>query len=97
MVHFEIIWNQAESLSKSFTDLDRKKIFKEIRTGVDNLADSDSIAEYNEALGEVLFGLCSLCAHLEEKKGLVVNSFAALTQAIENKRIELTSLKENSK
>ena len=55
MRHFETIWNEAESVAKSFTDLGRKEILRKIRTGVDNLADSDSIAEYNEALGNVLF------------------------------------------
>jgi len=91
MMHFETIWNQAESVAKSFTDLGRKEIFKEIRAGVDSLSDSDSIAEYNEALGDILFGLCALCAHLEDKKGLQVNSAAALTQAIAKKRSELTA------
>ncbi len=89
MLHFETIWNQAESMAKSYTDLGRKDIFKEIRTGVDSLVDSDSIAEYNEALGDVLFGLCALCAHLEDKKNLQLNSAAALLNAIERKRIEL--------
>jgi hypothetical protein len=89
MLHFETIWNQAESVAKSFTDLGRKEILKEIRADVDNLSDSDSIAEYNEALGDILFGLCALCAHLEDKKGLQVNSAAALTQAIAKKRSEL--------
>ena len=89
MRHFETIWNEAESVAKSFTDLGRKEILRKIRTGVDNLADSDSIAEYNEALGNVLFELCALCAHLEEKKNLQLNSAAALTMAIDRQRAEL--------
>lgn len=93
MMHFETIWNQAESVSKSFTDLNRKEILGQVRAGVDNLADSDSIAEYNEALGDVLFGLCALCAHLEEKKGLQLNSAAALVHVIARKREELIAVK----
>jgi len=89
MIHFETIWNQSESVAKSYTDLARKEILGQIRTGVDGLADSDSETEYTEALGDVLFGLCALCAHLEEKKGLQINSAAALSQAIERKRAEI--------
>lgn len=89
MMHFETIWNQAESVAKSYTDLDRKEIIRQIRSGVDGLVDSGSIAEYNEALGDVLFGLCALCAHLEEKKGIQLNSAAALVNAIARKRTEL--------
>jgi hypothetical protein len=91
MIHFETIWNEAESVAKSYTDLYRKDILKAVREGVDGLSDSESIAEYNDALGQVLFGLCALCAHLEEKKGLQLNSAAALVQAIANKRSELVS------
>jgi len=91
MRHFESIWNEAESVAKSFSDLDRKDIFVQIRSATDDLVDSDSIAGYNEALGNVLFGLCSLCAYLEEKKNIELNSAAALTQAISNKRTELLS------
>jgi hypothetical protein len=40
-------------------------------------------------LGDILFGLCSLCAHLEDKKSVQVNSATALVQAIERKRAEL--------
>ena len=89
MMHFETIWNQAESVAKSYTDLGRKEIIRQIRSGVDGLVDSGSIAEYNEALGDVLFGLCALCAHLEEKKGIQLNSAAALVNAIARKRTEL--------
>jgi hypothetical protein len=92
MLHFETIWNQAESVAKSFTDLSRKEILGHVRDGVDNLADSDSIAEYNEALGDILFGLCELCAHLEEKKSLQLNSAAALTQAIVKNRLKLVGV-----
>jgi hypothetical protein len=92
MIHFETIWNAAESVVKSYTDLGRKEILGQVRAGVDNLADSDSIAEYNDALGDVLFGLCALCAHLEEKKNLQLNSAAALAQAIERKRAEILAL-----
>ena len=93
MIHFETIWNQSESVAKSYTDLGRKEILGEIRAGVDGLADSESAAEYTEALGDVLFGLCSLCANLEEKKGLQINSAAALAQAIERKRAEILGTK----
>jgi NTP pyrophosphatase (non-canonical NTP hydrolase) len=95
MLHFETIWNQAESVSKSFADLNRKQILGQIRTGMDNLADSDSLAEYNEALGDILFCLCMFCAHLEDKKGLTLNSAAALTQTIAKKRAELVEGKPN--
>jgi len=89
MIHFETIWNQSESVAKSYTELARKEILGQIRTGIDGLADSDSEAEYTEALGDILFGLCAFCAHLEEKKGLQINSAVALAQAIERKRAEI--------
>ena len=89
MLHFETTWNQAESVVKSYTDLGRKEILGQIRTGVDGLADSDSADEYNDALGDVLFGLCALCAHLEDKKKLQIDSHVALIQAIERKRTEI--------
>ncbi len=92
MLHFETIWNQAESVAKSYTDLGRKEVLKQIRAGIDGLADSESVDEYNEALGDVLFGLCALCAHLEDKKHLQINSAASLISAIERKRAELISL-----
>jgi hypothetical protein len=99
MMHFETLWNQAESVAKSYTNLNRKEILGKLRTGVDNLADSDSIAEYNKALGDVLFELCALCAYLEDKKRLQINSAAALVQAIAKKREELigqTIVKQDS-
>jgi len=89
MIHFETTWNEAESVAKSFTDLSRKEILGQLRISVDNLSDSDSIAEYNEALGNILFSLCAMCAHLEEKKSIQLNSAAALVHAIARKRIEL--------
>lgn len=88
-MHFETIWNEAESVSKSYTDLKRKDIFREIRKAVDDLADAEESEDLHEALGDVLFALCALCAHLEDKKSVQVNSAAALTQAIERKRAEL--------
>jgi hypothetical protein len=91
MIHFETIWNEAESVARSFTDLSRKEILGQARASLDSLADSDSIAEYNEAMGNLLFELCALCSHLEEKKGLQINSATALMQAIARKRAELTN------
>ena len=95
MIHFETIWNQAESVAKSYTDLNRKEIIRQIRSSMDNLVDSVSIAEYNEAFGDVLFSLCSLCAHLEEKGGIQLNSAAALVSAISRKRTALVGTPSN--
>jgi hypothetical protein len=89
MAHFETIWNEAESVSKSFTDLDRRDILRQIRKGVDDLADADTHENYHQALGDILFELCALCAYLEEKKSIQVNSAAALVETIERKRAEL--------
>jgi NTP pyrophosphatase (non-canonical NTP hydrolase) len=89
VAHFETIWNEAESVSKSYTDLKRKDIFREIRKAIDDLADAEESEDLHEALGDILFGLCSLCAHLEDKKSVQVNSATALVQAIERKRAEL--------
>ena len=89
MTHFETIWNEAESVSKSYTDLSRKEILRQVRKGLDDLADADEPNEYNEAMGDILFGLCSLCAHLEDKKNIQVNSATALIDAIERKRANL--------
>lgn len=93
MKHFETIWNEAESVAKSFGSLDQKETIRNLRKSWDDLTDtilgSGSIAEYNDAIGQLLFGLCELCAHLEEKRGIVVNSAAALTQAIAKKRDEI--------
>lgn len=89
MAHFETVWNEAESVSKSYTDLSRKEILKQLRTAIDDLADADEQGEYQEALGDSLFALCALCAHLEDKKEMTVNSHSALVEAIERKRVEL--------
>lgn len=89
MTHFETIWNEAESVSKSYTDLSRKEILRQVRKGLDDLADADEPNEYHEAMGDILFGLCSLCAHLEDKKSIQVNSATALIDAIERKRANL--------
>jgi hypothetical protein len=89
MAHFETVWNEAESLSKSYTDLNRKDIFRKIRAAVDDLADAEESEDLHDAMGDILFGLCSLCAHLEDKKSIQVNSHTALVQAIERKRAEL--------
>lgn len=91
MLHFETIWNQAESVAKSFSTLNRKDILGNIRTAIDNLSDSDTLPEYNEALGDILFGLCALCAHLEDKKDLQLNSAAALMHAIERARASIST------
>jgi len=88
-MHFETIWNEAESLSKSFTDLNRKDILKGARTALDDLADSDEKIEYDKAMGDILYHLCALCAHLETKKKIQVNSATSLTSAINRKREEL--------
>jgi hypothetical protein len=40
-------------------------------------------------MGDILFGLCALCAHLQDKKSIQVNSAAALTDAIEKNRAQL--------
>jgi hypothetical protein len=93
MVHFETIWNEAESVAKSYTKLSRKDIFTQIRDSLDNLSDSESQEEYHESLGDILFGLCSLCACLEDRKNIIVDSASALAQAIERKRSELISSK----
>lgn len=88
-IHFETIWNEAESVSKSFTDLNRKEILKKLRAGVDDLADADEAGEYSDALGSILFELCALCAHLEDKKSMQINSALALSNTIKNKREEI--------
>jgi hypothetical protein len=99
MKHFETIWNEAESVAKSFGSLDQKETLRNLRKSWDGLTDailcSGSIAEYNDAIGQLLFGLCELCAHLEEKHGIVVNSAAALTQAITKRRAEISGPMDN--
>lgn len=89
MAHFETVWNEAESVSKSYTDLSRKEILKQLRAAVEDLADADEREDYQEALGNSLFALCALCAHLEDKKEMSINSHSALVDAIERKRAEL--------
>jgi hypothetical protein len=89
MIHFETIWNEAESVSKSYTNLDRKDIFKQIRNALDNLSDNETRNELQSAMGDILFGLCSLCAHLETKKSISINSATALREAIDRIRSEI--------
>ena len=89
MAHFETIWNESESIAKSYTDLDRKQIIKECRAGLDGLVDAETSEEYHTALGNLLFGLCSFCAHLDEKKNIILNSAAALSAANNNHRMEI--------
>lgn len=88
-MHFETIWNEAESVSKSYTNLSRKEILQSIRKGVDDLADADEAQDYNQALGDVLFDLCALLAHLEDKKGMQINSAISLIEAIDRRRARL--------
>lgn len=88
-MHFETIWNEAESVAKSYSNLDRKKIIRGIRNSLEDLADGETPEELHKALGEILFGLCSFCAHLEEKSDIQVNSATALQQAIESNRQKL--------
>lgn len=89
MPHFETIWNEAESVSKSYTDLERKQVLRKIRDGLEGLTDSEEAGELHEAMGDILFGLCSFCAYLEEKKGVQLNSATALLNAIEKHRQQL--------
>ena len=89
MQHFETIWNEAESVSKSYTELKRKDILAQVRKSLDDLADADEHSEYHEALGDILFGLCGLCAHLDDKRSIQVNSATALADAIERHRAQL--------
>jgi hypothetical protein len=88
-MHFETIWNEAESVAKSYSDLDRKKIIRGIRNSLEDLADGESHDELHKAMGEILFGVCAFCAHLEEKGGIQINSATALQQAIESNRQKL--------
>jgi hypothetical protein len=88
-MHFETIWNEAESVAKSYSDLDRKKIIRQIRNGLEDLADGESQDNLYMAMGDILFGLCAFCAHLEEKGGIQLNSATALQQAIEKNRQQL--------
>lgn len=88
-MHFETIWNEAESVAKSYSDLDRKKILRQVRNALDNLVDGEGHDEMHEAMGEILFGLCSFCSYLEDKKGIQLNSATALQAAIETNRQQL--------
>lgn len=88
-MHFETIWNEAESVAKSYSDLDRKKILRQIRNSLEDLADGEKLEELHSAMGDVLFELCAFCAYLEEKGGIQLNSATALQQAIEKNRQQL--------
>jgi hypothetical protein len=85
-MHFETTWNEAESMAKSYTTLSRKEILGSLRKSLDDLADSEKSEEYHKAMGEVLFGLCSLCAHLEVKQSIIINSAVSLEREIEKRR-----------
>lgn len=89
MTHFEFIWNEAESVSKSFLSLNRKKILKNCRDSLNDLSDSETAKDYTIALGDLLFQLCAFCAYLDEKQKIEVNSAEALFNAIERKRLEV--------
>lgn len=89
MIHFENIWNEAESMAKSYSDLDRKEILQALRKSVNDLSDSDSENDYHLSLGSILFDLCYLCAYLEDKKSIQINSASALRDAIERKRFQI--------
>jgi hypothetical protein len=89
MVHFETIWNEAESVVKSYIDLNRKDIFKLCRDALNDLSDGESQEDLHIAMGNMLFGLCSFCAFLEEKQKIEINSAIALIDSIERKRIEI--------
>jgi hypothetical protein len=89
MIHFETIWNEAESVMKSYTDLNRKDILKLCRDSLNDLSDGESQEDLQIAMGNILFGLCSFCAFLEDKQKIEINSATALINAIERKRIEI--------
>lgn len=90
-MHFENIWNSAESLSKSCLTLKRKDILQDCRKYLEDLSDSDTVEDYQTSLGNLLFSLCSLCAFLEENKKMVINSATALENAIDRKRKEFNT------
>ena len=88
-MHFETTWNEAENMAKSYTTLSRKEIFGSLRKSLDDLSDSECSEEYHKAMGQMLFGLCSLCAHLEIKQSVIVNSALSLEREIEKKRADI--------
>lgn len=92
-MHFETIWNEAESVAKSYSDLNHKKIIRNIRTSIEDLSDGENIEELHSAMGDILFNLCEFCAYLEEKCNLELNSATALQQSIEQNRIKLLNQK----
>jgi NTP pyrophosphatase (non-canonical NTP hydrolase) len=96
MTHFEFIWNEAESVSKSFINLNRKKILKNCRNNLNDLSDSESSNDYTIALGDLLFQLCSFCAYLQENHNIEINSAEALINAIERKRLEVLDINQDT-
>lgn len=87
-MHFETIWNEAESVVKNYSNPNRKDILKFCRDSLNDLSDAEEKVDYHNALGELLFGLCAFCAFLDEKHNIEINSATALAKTIETKRKE---------
>jgi hypothetical protein len=89
-MHFEVIWNEAESIAKSYTDLDRKQISRKAISSLQDLLDYDNTPEtLHKSIGDLLFELCSLCAYYEEKSKIEINVATALIDTIQHKRAEI--------
>jgi hypothetical protein len=89
MIHFETIWNEGESIFKSYSELKRKDVLQNLRKNLENLSDSEDKKDYENALGDILLDLCGLCAYLEENKKMQVNSATCLTDAITRRRAQI--------
>jgi hypothetical protein len=87
MSHFETLWNEAESFSKTFGDSNGRRIFLELKDLINDLplAELDN-GNHSEIIGKILFGLCEYCTFLEVKKGKVVNSYESLEKELANRR-----------
>ncbi len=79
--HFEHIWEEAEKIAPSNQI---EIIFESISKDLESLKQDKS----SDSFGRVLFNLCTL------SKILNVNTWAALTQEIENQKIDLLDPEE---
>lgn len=81
-IHFENLWEEAESLSADMAGVDSASSIEHIKLYLERLKDGsqDSV---NEAFGLILLYLCAIS---REKN---INSFAALKYAVEDMRSEM--------
>lgn len=83
-IHFEHIWNYAETVAAQFSEETLDNNILSIKKEVDKIQTMDKLPnKQGEIIGEILFELCAITHKLG------INSAAALRLATENRKAKL--------